>query len=323
MTFASEHKKSILILLVLAGVFIFVSALFEFAPAEYKSKAVGVREPKKTLATLLRINSNPPPFVLAESVFVERLLSHEVIFAKNEDKTFAPASLAKLMTALLYVEGMSSLDLVSISEDAKSVLQSDEKRSRVDAGQAIKSEDLLKLMVAESDNDAAYAAADVLVQRRETALKDADFEARIHRFVFLMNQRGEVLGLKNTNFTNPAGKDEAENYSSARDLARIAEEIFIRSPQIWDTSRIIEGEIYSEDGGKYHFENTDVLLKEFPALFGSKTGFTDEAAGALILLYELAPRDPIVVVILKSNERFNDGRAILRWLDDSFRIQSK
>lgn len=323
MGFANDYVKVVILLLVLAAIFIFASLLFEFAPAGRKFKAIKAEEPGKMLAALERVNSNSPPAVSAEAVFVERLASHEVILAKNEDKVFATASLTKLMTALLYSEEVSALDLVPITEEAKAVLESDEKKSTVDAGEMIKGEDILKLMVAESDNDAAYAAAEATALKINPALKEASFETRIHRFVFLMNQKKDALGLKNTHFMNPEGKDDPENYSSARDIARIAEEVFATSPKIWDASRLIEGEVYSQSGKNYHFENTDILLKEFPALFGSKTGFTDNAGGALLMLYELAPHDPIVVVILKSSERFDDGRAILRWLDGSFKIQFK
>ncbi|MFY9461650.1 MAG: serine hydrolase [Candidatus Sungiibacteriota bacterium] len=323
MGFASNHKKTALAFLTLAGIFIFSSFFFELAPAEYKAKAMKAKEPEKTFAPLRRISASPPPPLSAEAVFVERIRTQEVLLANNEDKTFAPASLAKLMTALLYYEALSPLEPVSMPEEAKAILEDDEKRSRLEAGETIKAEDLLKLMVAESDNDAAYAAADAVALKAYPALREAPFETRIHRFVFLMNQRKDELGLKNTHFTNPAGKDAPENYSTAEDLARIAGEIFAKTPKIWDASRLIEGEIYSQGGKNYHFENTDILLKEFPALFGSKTGFTDEAGGALLMLYELAPQDPIVVVILKSKERFDDGRAILRWLDGSFRVLSK
>ena len=323
MGFISNHEKTALALFTLAGIFIFSSFFFELAPAEYKAKAMKAKEPEKPFAALRRISASPPPPLSAESVFVERIRTREVLLAHNEDKTFAPASLAKLMTALLYYEAIPALEPASISKEAKAVLEDDEKRSRLEAGETVKAEDLLKLMVVESDNDAAYAAADAVALKADPALREAPFETRIHRFVFLMNQRKDELGLRSTHFTNPAGKDAPENYSTARELARIAGEIFAKAPKIWDASRLIEGEIYSRSGKNYHFENTDILLKEFPALFGSKTGFTDEAGGALLMLYELAPEDPIVVVILKSEERFDDGRAILRWLDGSFKVLSK
>ena len=323
MNFASDRAKVVLTLFTLAGIFVFSSLFFELAPAEYKTKAMKTREPRKMLAALQRISIAVPPEVSAEGVFVERIRTQEVLFAKDENRIFAPASIAKLMTALLYYEALPALESVSMPQEAKIVLEDDEKRSHLEAGETIKAEDLLKLMIAESDNDAAYAAANEAVLKADPALREASFETRISRFVFLMNQRKDALGLKNTQFTNPSGKDAPKNYSTARELARIAGEIFVKAPKIWDASRLIEGEIYSSSGKSYRFENTNILLKEFPAIYGSKTGFTDEAGGALLFLYELAPEDPIVAVILKSKKRFDDGRAILRWLDGSFKVLSK
>lgn len=320
---ADQIKFTFLTLLTLTGFFVFSSLFFELAPAEYKTKIIKRREPEKMLASLVHVDAVPSPAVLAEAVFAERLLSHEVILAKNEDTAFAPASLVKLMTALLYVEEIPALAPVVMPKEAKAVLENDEKRSGIEAGDVLKAEDMLKLMVAESDNDAAYAAADAVARKADPTPAGATFEARMHRFVFLMNQKKDALGLSHTHFANPSGKDAPDNFSTARDLARLAGEIFVRAPKIWDASRMIAGEVYTLRGANYHFENTDIVLQEFPALFGSKTGFTDEAGGALLMLYELAPNDPIVVVILKSKERFDDGRAILQWLDKSFQLQLK
>jgi len=123
-----------------------------------------------------------------------------------------------------------------------------------------------------------------------------------------------------THFTNPAGRDGLLNFSTANDLFLIAKEIYMKAPEIWNTSRVIDGNVYSSKGVMYRFENTNKLLKEFPAIYGSKTGFTDEAGEALLMLYELAPKDTIAVIILKSTDRFSDGRAILSWLDKNYRI---
>ena len=181
MNFASDLAKVVLTLFTLAGIFVFSSLFFELAPAEYKTKAMKTREPRKMLAALQRISIAVPPEVSAEGVFVERIRTQEVLFAKDENRIFAPASIAKLMTALLYYEALPALESVSMPQEAKIVLEDDEKRSHLEAGETIKAEDLLKLMIAESDNDAAYAAADAVELKAGPALREAGFETRINR----------------------------------------------------------------------------------------------------------------------------------------------
>ena len=109
MNFASDRAKVVLTLFTLAGIFVFSSLFFELAPAEYKTKAMKTREPRKMLAALQRISIAVPPEVSAEGVFVERIRTQEVLFAKDENRIFAPASIAKLMTALLYYEALPAL----------------------------------------------------------------------------------------------------------------------------------------------------------------------------------------------------------------------
>ena len=311
-------RKILAKLAALAGVFVIVSFFLKLAPEEQ----IKHLQRRPALAALERIEGHPPPDVSAEGVLVKRLRTGEVLLAKNETKIFAIASLAKLMTAMLFIERVGASEFVTVSSESQSVLESDEKRSKVKAGEALKAEDLLMLLVAESDNDAAYAAAEAAILRAKPELSLVPFAGRVAEFVFLMNDKREALGLRNTHFMNPGGRDNLLNYSTAEELFLLARQIYHDYPAIWNVSRIIEGDIFSKEGTSYHFENTNELLKEFPAIYGSKTGFTDQAGEALLMLYDLAPRDPIFAVILKSQDRFGDGRSILRWLEESFIITS-
>lgn len=309
-------------LFVLGAIFILTSGVIEFSGRKGTESRISTLEQRgKASAALIRLRNDVPSPLFAEGVFVARVKTGEVLFEKNADSTFATASLAKLMTALLLFEDIHPLGLVPISQEAKAVLQTDEKQSRITGGTALKEEDLLKLVVAESDNDAAYAAAELVATRREPKLLDATFSERIRAFVSEMNEKKESLGMDKSSFANPAGIDMAGNYATPRDLGRLAVAITRGATQIWGVSRTIEGDIYLATGETYHFVNTNELLREFPSLWGSKTGFTDDAGGALILMYELASGDPIVTVIMKSQDRFQDGRVILRWLDKTFTVQ--
>ena len=75
-------------------------------------------------------------------------------------------------------------------------------------------------------------------------------------------------------------------------------------------------------GRRYGIVNTNPLLEEFPAVYGSKTGFDDLARGALLMVYRLSAQEPIAIVVLRSPDRTSDGRAAIRWLESSFMLES-
>lgn len=314
--FSEDTKKILAKLAALAVIFVTVSLFLELTP---ENPIERLRQKNKS-AVLERVSDEPFPEISAEAFLVRRLKTSETIVAKNETQVYAIASLVKMMTSLLFVENIPPLWQIVISQDASAHLEPDEKHSKALAGDIFKAEDLLKLVMAESDNDIAYAVTENTIVKIKQELKIASFQERIAEFVFMMNQRGRKLGLRGTNFTNPAGRDNLLNFSTAEDLFTIIREISAKAPEIWTASRIVEGNIRSAAGTIYSIENTNKLLKEFPAIYGSKTGFSDAAGEALVMLYELSPNDPIAVIILKSKDRFNDGRTILKWLDRNYRI---
>src|SRR3989338_2772395 len=279
-----------------------------------------VSAPRHQAATplLARLPGAPLPEVRAEAVAVVRLRGDEVLFAKNAEARLPIASITKLMTALVFADAVEPLTPVAISDSAKRVGEEDEKRSSLPAGERVRAEDLLKLLIISSDGDAAYAAAEYLGGM--DAPGDILFQDKVARFVARMNAQAGELGLANTHFANPSGMDDPENFSSAVDLIRIAEEITKRHPEIWSASRTQEFFVFGEKGKRYSVVNTNPLLGEFPAIFASKTGFEDEARGALLMLYQLAPDERIAIVLLRSPDRFADGRALIRWVENSFSI---
>ena len=270
---------------------------------------------------LIRVRAGDPELT-AEAALAMRIKSGETLYERNAEARLPIASLTKLMSALLLAEQEAPLALVPFSERAKKAGKPEDKRSAVPAGEAIKTEDVIKMLLISSDGDAAWAAAEHTAAAGELALAGAGFEERTAAFVSRMNDRAKALGLENTRFANPAGNDNPENYSTARDLARLAAFIAEEWPGLWAASRIQETFVFGASGGRYGLANTNPLLGEYPAIFGSKTGFDDEARGALLLLYQLAPDDLVTLVLLRSRNRIEDGREFIRWLESSFVIES-
>ena len=276
-------------------------------------------EPPPEYPALLRLKAGEPALT-AEAALAKRLRSGEIFYERNADLRLPIASLTKLMTALLLAEKVGPLSFVEFSADAKGAGPPDAKRSAVRTGDHIKAEDVLKLLLVSSDGDAAYAAA---AQVAAIKRPQAPFAERVARFVEMMNERAGTLGLSNTRFANPSGDDDPESFSSARDLAALAGVIAAEHPELFAASRIIETFIFGVSEARYGVVNTNPLLTEYPAIFGSKTGFDDDARGTLILLYQVAPGDAVAFVLLRSADRFADGRAFIQWLESSFVLGSQ
>ena len=270
---------------------------------------IGAREPVKPEAPDLIRTGTSSPDIAADAVFIERLRNHAVLYDRNGGERFPIASLTKLMTSLLLAEKAGPLTEIPFSESAKRVGAADDKRSAVAAGDSLKAEDVEKLLLIASDNDAAYAAAEHLGQAAGGA---ADFRGRILHFVAMMNERAASLGLTDTHFTNPAGSDDPENYSTVRDIVTLASFILGEHPELCAISRTREAFVFGASGGRYSMVNTDSLLDEYPAIFGSKTGYEDDAKGTLLVLYQFAKDDFIAISILHSYDRLADGRKAIQ-----------
>ncbi len=276
-------------------------------------------------ATILVANSvYPKPELSAHAYLVKFLEEKEILIKRREWKPLAPASLSKLLTAVIAKEYLPPDELINFSPSAKKSKEDGEKLSAVKAGEALTKEDTLKLLLISSANDAGEALRERL--GGEELFKE------------FAKEKSRSIGLIDSNFLNPTGLDQAGHKSSAEDLARLAEYIWRRHPDLWKITRTIETNIYTESGEK-KLENTNKLLREFPAILGGKTGFTDNAKESLILLYPVRPDKPphqgatdisrcmggailwcggkvAVIVILGSGDRFEDGRKIINWLEN-------
>ncbi len=199
------------------------------------------------------------------------------------------ASLTKIMTALIIVERHSLDEIVTVAPIAEEV-----KGSTIGlvAGQRLSVRSLLYALLLPSANDAAYALA--------------VFDSRsVGGFVQRMNQRAESLGLKNTHFTNPAGLDHPDQYSTPRDLAWLTVAA-LKNDDIRTIVSTRTARISASDGKEYSLKNTNEMLHYNANVFGVKTGTTDKAGECLIILF--TERDhPYLFILLGSSERYVDG----------------
>ncbi len=251
------------------------------------------------------------PAVDAHAYLVRLVGDDTPILERRSEKQLPPASLTKVLTALVAIELVDSDERITFSAAAKAA---GEKLSRARPGERFLRDDALRFLMVESANDAAMALAAAAGER----LGGTDFDDSVARFVRSMNRWARERGLTGLSIQNPTGLDAPGHTMSARDIATIAEYVWYTAPQLWSMSRARDTAVVSESGAAYALAPTNELLMEFPALRGGKTGLTDNARGALVLLYPARDRTAIIV-ILGSGDRFGDGRALIRWIEAAFR----
>ena len=210
--------------------------------------------------------------VLAENAKSALLMEYstgEIIYGRDIHTKFAPASMTKIMSMLLFVEAIEKGNMtwderVRVSSNASSMGGS---QILLEANELMSVEDLFKGVAIGSGNDAAVALAE-RVGGTET------------HFVEMMNKRATELGLKNTNFKNVHGLDEANHYSTAYDMSIIAKEL-IKYEKVLEFSSIYETYLRANTDRKFWLVNTNKLVRFYPGVDGLKTGYTKEAGHCL------------------------------------------
>lgn len=205
----------------------------------------------------------------AKSAILIEASTGKVLYEKNIDEKYAPASMTKMMSLLLIMENIDNRNLrmdevIKVSKNAASMGGS---QIFLQENEEMTVEDLLKGITIGSANDATVALAE-RIGGTESA------------FVELMNKKAKELGLKNTNFKNPTGLDEANHYSSSHDMAIIAREL-VKHSKILEFSSIYETYLRTDTDNKFWLVNTNKLVRFYPGVDGLKTGYTEEAGYCL------------------------------------------
>jgi serine-type D-Ala-D-Ala carboxypeptidase (penicillin-binding protein 5/6) len=206
------------------------------------------------------------PGIKAKSYLVMDSNSGKIIAEKDIDTRVEPASLTKMMTTYIVAqeidEGNIGLDdLVRISEKA---WRMEGSRMFIEVDKEVTVEDLLKGVIIQSGNDASVALAEYIAGTEDV-------------FAAIMNQYAEKLGMKNTNFTNSTGLPDDNHYTTARDLAILANAVIRDHPEIYRWHSIKE---FSFNG--INQPNRNLLLWRDESVDGIKTGHTENAGFCLV-----------------------------------------
>jgi len=188
-----------------------------------------------------------------------------VLYEKNSEEKLPPASMTKIMTMLLIMEALDTgkiklTDVVRTSEYAASMGGS---QIFLEEGEEMTVDEMLRGIAIGSANDASVAMAEHLAGSEE-------------EFVRLMNEKAKELGLKNTNFQNATGLPAENHYSSAKDMAIMAQHL-LKYDLITKYTGQYESYLREGTDKKFWLVNTNRLVRFYPGVDGLKTGFTNEA----------------------------------------------
>ncbi|WP_296933709.1 D-alanyl-D-alanine carboxypeptidase family protein [uncultured Marinobacter sp.] len=207
-----------------------------------------------------------PPQIAGSSYVLMDPKSGRIIMEENSHERLPPASLTKMMTAYIVEreldEGRISMsDMVPISVNA---WKTEGSRTFVREGTQVSVEDLLRGVIIQSGNDASVALAEFVAGSEDA-------------FVDIMNQQAQLLGMKDTNFENATGLPSPDHFSTAYDLAMLAQAIINDYPENYP--------LYAEKHFTYNNirqPNRNSLLWRDDSVDGLKTGHTEEAGYCLV-----------------------------------------
>ena len=236
------------------------------------------------------------PVISADAAIMIDRENGEVLYSMNPDKREYPASTTKIMTAILTIEDNHNDDDVVVSYNAANV-----ESTNLVPGEVMRRFDMLELMMLNSDNGAATALGESVAGSE-------------HGFVTMMNNKAKALGALSTNFYNCNGMPNAQHYTTARDMSKIADyamnnKLFRR---VVSTDKKIIPYI-SPAHASLKVENTNELLKAYPDIIGVKTGYTRAAKGCLVAVATREGKELLVVVFHSDtmDTRFQEARKLL------------
>jgi serine-type D-Ala-D-Ala carboxypeptidase (penicillin-binding protein 5/6) len=242
------------------------------------------------------VNSHPSPdlgITAAAGILVD-LDTRSVLWERDADARRAPASLTKMVTAMVALDLASPDASLTVRPSMTDVIPD---TMGVVPGEQVPLRDLLYGLFLDSGNDAAEVLAQGIVPRS--------------LFLDLMNRKVRSLGLTGTTFANPTGLDDPGNRSTAFDLAMIAGYLSTHYPLLMQIAGTEDHFIPATGTHKaYEPLNLNKLLQLYPGATGLKTGLTDDAGGCLAATATRGHHH-LVSVILGSDVFFTDSEALL------------
>jgi D-alanyl-D-alanine carboxypeptidase len=242
------------------------------------------------------------PELKAQAALVGEIATGKILYEKNPRLHIFPASLVKLMSAMIVLDNLD-IDKTEVYVSEKAVATEGNSGYLV-PGEIFKASDLLKMALIMSSNDAIMALAEKI---------------GLNKFVGLMNQKALEIGLSETGFFDPVGFDHTGNFSTASDLFKMSQYLYLHYPILSELTRADNFNVYSLNYYKPHLIVTTNKLKDkIDGLWLAKTGYTPDGQECLLMIYPLKGK-MIASIVVASSDRFGDSWKLYQWLKNNIK----
>ena len=255
------------------------------------------------------------PGTYGEAAIVMEVGTGAILYAKNIDAAFYPASITKLLTALVALEQAELTDEVRVTQASVDFLEWDDAAIGLKPGNKILLEQAMYALLLASANEAAHAIGESV---GENAGHDYNW------FIEQMNQKCEELGCVNSHFANTNGLHDDSHYTCARDMALISRELF-QHPEVFPIMQTLQYTIPASETVEEHtFQQYHQMLMSdhqnyYEYAIGGKTGYTDQALSTLVTMADNGDMQ-LVCVVLKTHgvHVYPDTRALFDYAYSNF-----
>ena len=255
------------------------------------------------------------PGTYGEAGIVMEVGTGAILYAKNIDAHEYPASITKVLTALVALENGKLTDNVTFSHDSVAFLQRGDSSVGLKEGNVITLDQALHAMLLASANEAAYAIG-------ESVGVNAGHD--YNWFIEQMNTRCKELGGENSNFVNTNGLHDPNHYTCARDMALIGRELF-KHPEFFQIVQTLSYTIPASDTTEEHaFYQKHKMLQPansnyYPYTIGGKTGYTTDALSTLITMADNG-QTQLVCVVLRTHGKniYPDTKNLFEYAFNNF-----
>lgn len=304
-------KRKLLLCSVLLSITLFSNILPAFATANTQSEQSieNTSEEETDLSTVWPSG----PHVEAESAILMDINTGTILYEKNINEEFYPASTTKIMTALLALENSSLDEIVTFSKNAVFSIERGSSHIGITEGEQLTMEQCLYGIMLESANEVSNAVAEHV-------------GGSIEGFTDMMNKKAEELGCKNTHFSNANGLPDETHYSSSYDLALIGRAAMqnetFRTITATTTYTIPPTNLQEESRPlSNHHKMLPKRLYAYPDCIGGKTGYTNVARQTLVTFAKRGDLE-LVCVIMKTESpfQFTETAKLFDWGFENFQI---
>ncbi|MDA7688753.1 D-alanyl-D-alanine carboxypeptidase [Candidatus Pelagibacter sp.] len=259
------------------------------------------------LTLLLTANSNAAFEIKARTAILQDYLSGEILFEKDADKSIYPASMTKIMTAIIAFDLIRSGDLnldekFLVSENAWRLSSAGYSSMFIMVGDEVSVENLLKGIIVASGNDACVALAEGIAGTED-------------EFAVMMTAKAKEIGMDNTNFANSSGINDTENVSTVRDIMLMSRYLIKEFPEEYKYFAEKEFTWDRTGGDPITQGNRNPLLYKSLGADGIKTGYLAVEKYSLASSVERNGRRLIAVGsgFNTKNDRSRESAKLLTW----------